>query len=94
MLQPAAAREAGKELDDLTEAVVKLMLEWKAANTMDHAAKFLEDELKSLERLEAMIDRKIKHLFQLKPGKQMLGLSSAAPDDEQPKKITARNGLQ
>jgi hypothetical protein len=94
MLQPAAAREAGKELDDLTEAVVKLMLEWKAVNTIDHAAKFLEDELKSLERLEAMIDRKIKHLIHVKAMKQMLRQTSAARDDEQPKRITARNGLQ
>lgn len=93
-LQPAAAHEPGKVVDDLTEAVVKLMIEWKAANTMDHAAKFLEDELKSLERLDAMIHRQIKHLTQLKAWKQMLRQTSAVRDDEQPKRITARNGLQ
>lgn len=96
MLQPAAAHEPGKELDDLTEAAIKLILEQRTVNTIDHATKFLEDELKSRERLEAMIDRKIKHLIQIKikAMKQMLGQSYAARDDEQPKRITARSGLQ
>ena len=86
MSQPAAARGAGKELDDSTEAVVKLMLEWKAVNTMDHAAKFLEDELKSLERLDAMIHRQVKHLTQLQAWKEMLRQTSAPREVEQPKK--------
>jgi len=65
-LQPAAAREPGKKIDDLTMAIVKLMLEWSTVNTVHYAAEFLEDELKLRERLEAMIDRKVKHLIQLK----------------------------
>jgi hypothetical protein len=91
---PAAAREPGKEVDDLTMEMVKLVIGWKAVNSMDHATKFLEDELKSRERLEGMIDRKIKHLIQLKAWKEMLRQTSAVRDDEQPKRITARDGLQ
>jgi hypothetical protein len=67
MLQPAAAREPGKKLNvstEATEAVVKLILEQRMVNTVDYATEFLEDELKSLERLDAMIDRKTKHLMQ------------------------------
>jgi hypothetical protein len=93
-LQPAAAREPGKKIDDLTMAIVKLILEWSTVNTVHYAAEFLEDELKLRERLEAMIDRKVKHLIQLKAMKQMLRQTSAARDDEQPKRITARRGLQ
>jgi hypothetical protein len=97
MLQPAAARQPGRKLDDLTaaaKAVVKLILEQRTVNTVGYATEFLEDELKSRERLEAMIDRKTKHLIQLKAMKQMLRQTSAARDDEPPKRITARNGLQ
>jgi hypothetical protein len=42
----------------------------------------------------AMIARQVKHLIQTKAMKQMLRQTSAARDDEQPKRITARNGLQ
>jgi hypothetical protein len=56
--------------------------------------KELEDELNLRERLEAMIDRKVKHLIQLKAMKQMLRQTAAARDDQQPKRITARKGLQ
>jgi hypothetical protein len=93
-LQPAAAREPGKKIDDLTMAIVKLMLEWSTVNTVHYAAEFLEDELKLRERLEAMIDRKIKHLIQLKAMKQMLRQTSAAREDKQPKRIAVRSGPQ
>ena len=89
-LQPAAP---GKKIDDLTMAIAKLILEWSTVNTVHYAAEFLEDELKLRKRLEVMIDRKIKHLIQLKAMKQMLRQTSAARDDEQPKRITARRGL-
>jgi len=92
-LQPAAARERGKKLDDLTEAaeaMVKLVIEWKMVNTVQDATEFLEDELKLRERLDAMIHRQVKHLTQLKVWKQMLRQTSAVRDDEQPKRITER----
>jgi hypothetical protein len=88
VLYPAAAPEPEKKLD---EAVVKLMSEWLMAHTVHHATEFLDDELKLRERLEAMIDRKIKHLIQLKAMKQMLRQTSGTREDEQPKRITAYN---
>jgi hypothetical protein len=75
-------------------AIVKLMLEWSTVNTVHYAAEFLEDELKLRERLEAVIDRKIKHLIQLKAMKQMLRQTSAAREDKQPKRIAVRSGPQ
>jgi hypothetical protein len=97
ILEPAAAGKPGKKLDDLTEAtqaVVKLILEQRMVNTVQCATEFLEDELKSRERLEALIERKSKHLIQLKAMKQMLRQTSAVRDDEQPKRLAARSGLQ
>jgi hypothetical protein len=84
--QPPAAPEPGNKFDDLTEAVVKLMVEWSTVNTVQYDAEFLEDELKLRERLEAMIHRQFKHLIQLKAMKQMLRQTSATRDDERPKK--------
>jgi len=90
-LQPAAP---GKKIDDLTRAIAKLILEWSTVNTVHYAAEFLEDELKLRERLEAMIDRKVKHLIQLKAMKQMLRQTSTAREGEQQKRITARKALK
>ena len=91
LLHPAAAPKLGTAPDKVRQAVVKMASEWYLVHTLDHATEFLEDELKLRERLEAMIDRKIKHLIQLKAMKQMLRQTSAARDDEQPKRITARS---
>jgi hypothetical protein len=52
---------------------------------------FFDDELNLRERLDAMIDRKVKHLIQLKAMKQMLRQTPTAREDEQPKRTTARN---
>ena len=90
-LQPAAP---GKKIDDLTMAIAKLILEWSTVNTVHYAAEFLEDELKLRERLEAMIDGKVKHLIQLKAMKQMLRQTSTAREGEQQKRITARKALK
>jgi hypothetical protein len=90
-LQPAAP---GKKIDDLTRAIAKLILEWSTVNTVHYAAEFLEDELKLRERLEAMIDGKVKHLIQLKAMKQMLRQTSTAREGEQQKRITARKALK
>ena len=70
-----------------------MICEWYMVHTLDHAAEFLDDELKLRERLEAMIDRKIKHLIQLKAMKQMLRETSTT-EHEQPKRIAARSGLK
>ena len=55
-----------------------------------HAKEFFEDELNLHERLGAMIHR---HLTRLKAMKQMLRQTSAARDDERPKRITAKSAL-
>jgi hypothetical protein len=44
---------------------------------------FFDDELNLRERLDAMIDRKVKHLIQLKAMKQMLRQTTAAREDNQ-----------
>jgi hypothetical protein len=46
------------------------------------------------ERLDAMIDRKIKNLVQLKAMKQTLRQTATAREDEQPKRVTARKALK
>ena len=70
------------------------VIESQVANSILLEKKLFDDELNLRERLEAMIDRKVKHLIQLKAMKQMLRQTSAARDDEQPKTIAARRGLQ
>jgi len=61
--------------------------------SIQNAKEDFEADLNSRERLDAMIQRQVKHLIQLKAMKQMLRQTSAARDDEQPKRITARRGL-
>jgi hypothetical protein len=71
----------------------KSVVESLVAASILSEKELFDDELNLRERLEAMIDRKIKHLIQLKAMKQMLRQTSVARDDEQPKRITARRGL-
>jgi hypothetical protein len=79
---------------DLLEPLRKKAVGWKLNASIQNAKEDFEADLNLHERLDARIHRQVKHLFQLKAGKQMLGLSSAPPDDEQPKRIAARDGLQ
>jgi hypothetical protein len=68
--------------------------ELQAIASITHAGEDFEADLNLRERLEAMIARQVKHLIQLKAMKQMLRQTSAAREDEQPKRIAARMGLQ
>jgi hypothetical protein len=61
--------------------------EAQTAAVVTHAKDLLEDELNLRERLEAMIERKVKHLIQLKAMKQMLRQTCALREDEPPKRI-------
>jgi hypothetical protein len=79
---------------DLPEPLRKLAAEWQVANIQHHARAFFDYELNLRERLDAMIARQVKHLIQTKAMKQMLRQTSAAREDEQPKRITARNALR
>jgi hypothetical protein len=79
---------------DLPEPLRKWVIESQVAGSFLEEKELFDDELNLRERLEAMIDRKVKHLVQLKAMKQMLRQTSAARDDEQPKRIAARRGLQ
>jgi hypothetical protein len=97
VLLPAAlpnveANEPGE--GDLPEPLHKMFVENQVGASIIHAKEFFEYELNLRERLDAMIARQVKHLIQTKAMKQMLRQTSAARDDEQPKRITARNGLQ
>jgi hypothetical protein len=67
---------------------------WKVNASIQNAIEDFEADLNLRERLEAMIYRQVKHLTQLKAMKQMLRQTSATRGDEQPKRITARSGLQ
>jgi hypothetical protein len=62
--------------------------------SITHAKEDFEADLNLRQRLDAMIHRQFKRLIELKAMKQMLRQTSAARDDEQPKRITARDGLQ
>ena len=71
------------------EEMLTLAAQTQTATVVAHAKELLEDELNLRERLDAMIDRKVKYLMQLKAGKQMLRQSSALREDEPPKRIAA-----
>ena len=93
VLLPAAppsleATEPGE--GDLSEPLRKMPGELQAIASITHAGKDFEAELNLRQRLDAMIHRQVKHLIQLKAMKQMLRQTSAARDDEQPKRITAK----
>ena len=94
VLLPAAAPslEASDpgEGDDLPEMPGEL----EVMASITHAKEDFEADLNLRQRLDAMIHRQVKHLIQLKAMKQMLRQTSAARDDQQPKRITARRGLQ
>ena len=97
ILLPAAppsleATEPGE--GDLPEPLRKMPGELQAIASITHAGEDFEADLNLRQRLDAMIARQVKHLIQLKAMKQMLRQTSAAQDDEQPKRIAARNGLQ
>jgi hypothetical protein len=94
VLLPAALLQPEDKIDDLTKALRKLTTEWKLADAVHHSRELLDEELILRERLDAMIHRQVKHLIQLKAMKQMLRETSAAREHEQPKRITARKGLQ
>jgi len=97
VLLPAAppsleATEPGE--GDLPEPLRKMPGELQAIASITHAGEDFEADLNLRQRLDAMIARQVKHLIQLKAMKQMLRHTSAAQDDEQPKRITAKKGLQ
>ena len=79
---------------DLPEPFRRWVIDCQVGVSIDLEKKSFQDELNLRERLEAMIDRKVKHLIQLKAMKQMLRQTGAMRDDEQPKRITAKRGLQ
>jgi hypothetical protein len=79
---------------DLPEPLRQIPIRWKVNASIQNAKEDLEADLNLRQRLDAMIHRQLKHLIQLKAWKEMLHQTSAAQDDEQPKRITARNGLQ
>ena len=97
VLLPAAppsleATEPGE--GDLPEPLRKMPGELQAIASITHAGEDFEADLNLRQRLDAMIARQVKHLIQLKAMKQMLRETSAAREDQQPKRITARKGLQ
>jgi hypothetical protein len=79
---------------DLPEPLRQMAVGWKVNASIQNAKEDFEADLNLRQRLDAMIHRQFKHLIQLKAMKQMLRQTSAARDDEQPKRITARDGLQ
>jgi len=97
VLLPAAAPSLeatepgeGELTGPLRQSVVEAMV---AASILSEKELF-DNELNLRERLEGMIDRKVKHLIQLKANKQMFRQISATCKDEQPKRTAARSGLQ
>ena len=76
-LLPGPSAPRSRQLDALAEIVSKMTTGWQVANIQDHAKEYFEDELNLRERLDAMIARQVKHLMQLKAGKQMLRQTSA-----------------
>jgi hypothetical protein len=97
ILLPAAplsleATEPGE--GDLPEPLRKMAVGWKVNASIQNAKEDFEADLNLRQRLDTMIHRQFKHLIELKAMKQILRQTSAARDDEQPKRITARNGLQ
>jgi hypothetical protein len=93
-LLPAAppsleATEPGE--GDLPEPLRKMVVERKVSESIQNAKEDFEADLNLRQRLEAMIDRKIKHLIQLKAMKQMLRQTSIEREDEQPRKIAGRS---
>src|SRR6516225_1010271 len=96
ILLPAAppsleATEPGE--GDLPEPLRKMAIGWKVNASIQNAKEDFEADLNLRQRLDAMIHRQIKHLTQLKAWKEMLRQTSAAREDQQPKRITARSGL-
>ena len=94
VLLPAAppsleATEPGE--GDLPEPLRKMVVERKVSESIQNAKEDFEADLNLRQRLEAMIDRKIKHLIQLKAMKQMLRQTSIEREDEQPRKIAGRS---
>jgi hypothetical protein len=79
---------------DLPEPLRKMAVGWKVNASIQNAKEDFEADLNLRQRLDAMIHRQFKHLIEVKAMKQMLRQTSAAQDDEQPKRITARNGLR
>jgi hypothetical protein len=59
----------------------------QTATVLAHAKELFEEELNLRERLDGMIDRKVKQLMQVKAMKQMLRQTSALREDEPPKRI-------
>jgi hypothetical protein len=97
VLLPAAspslvATEPGE--GELTGPLRQSVIEAKVAISILLEKELFDNELNLRERLEGMIDRKVKHLIQLKANKQMLRQTTGAPENEQPKRIAARSGLQ
>jgi hypothetical protein len=84
----------GKEMVVWLEAVRDAMDDSQLFISAIHASEFLEHDLNQRERLDARIARLIKELIQIKAMKQMLRETSAARENKQPKRITARSGLQ
>jgi hypothetical protein len=96
VLLPAASPSLGAtepREGDWPEPLHRFLVELKVGESIQNAKEDFEADLNLRERLDAMIHRQVKHLTQLKAWKEMLRQSSAARDDEQPKRITARNGL-
>jgi hypothetical protein len=97
VLLPAAlpsleATEPGE--GDLSEPLRKTLIEWKVGASIQDAREDFEADLNLRQRIDVMIHRQVKHLIQLKAWKQMIRQTSASRDDEQPKRIAARDGLQ
>ena len=96
VLLPAAppsmeATEPGE--GDLPEPLRQMAVGWKVNASIQNAKEDFEADLNLRQRLDAMIRRQFKHLIELKAMKQMFRQTSAVRDDEQPKMITARNGV-
>jgi hypothetical protein len=85
--------EPGEKVGYLTEGMRRMISEMKLFIPIIHASEFFERDLNLREDLDARIARLVKELVEIKAMKQMLRETSASRDDEQPKMITARNGV-
>jgi hypothetical protein len=91
VLLPAIPRleapEPWQKVECGIEEALTLAAEAQTATVLAHAKELFEEELNLRERLDGMIDRKVKHLMQVKAMKQMLRQTSALREDEPPKRI-------
>ena len=93
ILLPAIPRleapEPWEKVECGIEEALTMAAEAQTAAVVTHAKELFEEELNLRERLDAMIDRKVKQLIQVKAMKQMLRQTSALREDEPPKRIAA-----